>query len=176
MRQLSTFGTPVLTDAPRSPARGVGEAWTDAPEYPASWIGSSGHTIGQAAAHAHLIARVQSQQLGWRMAVLPFRSVGTPISDGIALGMAEEVSAALSRFRAPRLIATGSASVRACRTACGRRRSGRPSLNTGSRLWSSRHRRLRSLAPFERQRRRERKRQQQPGEIGDERGLSGSHV
>ena len=40
------------------------------------------------------------------MAVLPFRSVGTPIGYGIALGMAEEVSAALSRFRTPRLIAT----------------------------------------------------------------------
>jgi TolB-like protein len=40
------------------------------------------------------------------MAVLPFRSVGTPVGHGIALGMAEEVSAALSRFRAPRLIAT----------------------------------------------------------------------
>jgi TolB-like protein len=45
-------------------------------------------------------------QLGWRMAVLPFRSVGAPIGHGIALGMAEEISAALSRFRAPRVIAT----------------------------------------------------------------------
>jgi TolB-like protein len=49
---------------------------------------------------------IPSQQLGWRMTVLPFRSVGTPVGHGIALGMAEEVSAALSRFRAPRLIAT----------------------------------------------------------------------
>jgi TolB-like protein len=40
------------------------------------------------------------------MAVLPFRSVGEPVGRGIALGMAEEVSAALARFRAPRLIAT----------------------------------------------------------------------
>lgn len=40
------------------------------------------------------------------MAVLPFRSVGEPVGQGIALGMAEEVSAGLSRFRAPRLIAT----------------------------------------------------------------------
>lgn len=40
------------------------------------------------------------------MAVLPFRSVGEQIGHGIALGMAEEVSAALCRFRAPRLIAT----------------------------------------------------------------------
>lgn len=40
------------------------------------------------------------------MAVLPFRNVGTPVGHGIALGMAEEVSAGLSRFRAPRLIAT----------------------------------------------------------------------
>lgn len=40
------------------------------------------------------------------MAVLPFRSLGAPVGHGIALGMAEEVSAALARFRAPRLIAT----------------------------------------------------------------------
>ena len=45
-------------------------------------------------------------QLGWRMAVLPFRNLGAPIEYGIALGMAEEVSAALARFRIPRLIAT----------------------------------------------------------------------
>ena len=49
---------------------------------------------------------VADHQLGWRMAVLPFRSLGAPIGRGIALGMAEEVSAALSRFRAPRLVAT----------------------------------------------------------------------
>jgi TolB-like protein len=49
---------------------------------------------------------IPDHQLGWRMAVLPFRSVGAPVNYGIALGMAEEVSAALSRFRAPRLIAT----------------------------------------------------------------------
>jgi TolB-like protein len=40
------------------------------------------------------------------MAVLPFRSAGSPIGYGIALGMAEEVSAALSCFRAPRMMAT----------------------------------------------------------------------
>lgn len=40
------------------------------------------------------------------MAVLPFRSVGAPVGLGIALGMAEEVSAALCHYRAPRLIAT----------------------------------------------------------------------
>ncbi len=51
-------------------------------------------------------AEIPRERLGWRMAVLPFRSVGTPVGFGIALGMAEEVSAALSRFRAPRLIAT----------------------------------------------------------------------
>lgn len=49
---------------------------------------------------------IPGHQLGWRMAVLPFRSVGEPVGHGIALGMAEEVSAALARFRAPRLIAT----------------------------------------------------------------------
>ncbi len=51
-------------------------------------------------------ADIPSHQLGWRMAVLPFRSLGAPLGRGIALGMAEEVSAALGRFRAPRLIAT----------------------------------------------------------------------
>ena len=53
-----------------------------------------------------LAADIPDHQLGWRMAVLPFRSLGAPIGRGIALGMAEEVSAALGRFRAPRLIAT----------------------------------------------------------------------
>lgn len=52
------------------------------------------------------LEELPKHQLGWRMAVLPFRSVGAPVGHGIALGMAEEVSAALSRFRAPRLIAT----------------------------------------------------------------------
>ena len=47
-------------------------------------------------------ADVPDHQLGWRMAVLPFRSLGAPLGRGIALGMAEEVSAALGRFRAPR--------------------------------------------------------------------------
>jgi TolB-like protein len=51
-------------------------------------------------------ADIPTHQLGWRMAVLPFRSLGAPLGRGIALGMAEEVSAALGRFRAPRLIAT----------------------------------------------------------------------
>ena len=51
-------------------------------------------------------AEVPAHQLGWRMAVLPFRSLGAQLGRGIALGMAEEVSAALGRFRAPRVIAT----------------------------------------------------------------------
>ena len=51
-------------------------------------------------------ADIPTHQLGWRMAVLPFRSLGAPLSRGIALGMAEEVSAALGRFRAPRLVST----------------------------------------------------------------------
>jgi TolB-like protein len=53
-------------------------------------------------------AEIPLHQLGWRMAVLPFRSLGAPIGHGIALGMAEEVSAALGRFRSPRVIATAS--------------------------------------------------------------------
>jgi len=44
-------------------------------------------------------------QLGWRVAVLPFHCIDSPLGQGIALGMAEEISALLSRFRAPRLIA-----------------------------------------------------------------------
>ena len=52
------------------------------------------------------LAEPRRHQLGWRMAVLPFRSVGAPVGHGIALGMAEEISAALSRFCTPRLIAT----------------------------------------------------------------------
>lgn len=45
---------------------------------------------------------------GWRIAVLPFRSLGAPLESGLSLSMAEEISAALARFRMPRLIATGS--------------------------------------------------------------------
>lgn len=52
------------------------------------------------------VADIPAHQLGWRMAVLPFRSLGAPLGRGIALGMAEEVSAALGRFRAPRLVST----------------------------------------------------------------------
>jgi TolB-like protein len=44
----------------------------------------------------------------WRIAVLPFRSLGSQLEGGLSLGMAEEISAALARFRMPRLIATGS--------------------------------------------------------------------
>ncbi len=53
-------------------------------------------------------AELPKHQLGWRMAVLPFRSVGASAGLGIALGMAEEVSAALTRYCAPSLIATAS--------------------------------------------------------------------
>lgn len=45
-------------------------------------------------------------QLGWRVAVLPFRSIDSSLGKGIALGMAEEISVLLTRFRAPHLIAT----------------------------------------------------------------------
>ena len=45
---------------------------------------------------------------GWRIAVLPFRCLGMPAENGLSLGIAEEVSAALAKFRMPRLIATGS--------------------------------------------------------------------
>ena len=51
-------------------------------------------------------AGIPDHQLGWRMAVLPFRSIGAPLGHGIALGMAEEISTALSRFRLPRLVAS----------------------------------------------------------------------
>lgn len=48
------------------------------------------------------------QGQGWRIAVLPFRSLGAPLEGGLSLGMAEEISAAMARYRMPRLIATGS--------------------------------------------------------------------
>ncbi len=38
--------------------------------------------------------------------MLPFQSIGAPFGQGIALGMAEEISTLLARFRAPHLIAT----------------------------------------------------------------------
>lgn len=47
-----------------------------------------------------------AHQLGWRVAVLPFRGIDSPLGGGIALGMAEEISVLLARFRAPHLIAT----------------------------------------------------------------------
>ena len=52
------------------------------------------------------VAEAESQ--GWRITVLPFRCLGIPVESGLSLGMAEEVSAALAKFRMPRLIATGS--------------------------------------------------------------------
>jgi TolB-like protein len=45
---------------------------------------------------------------GWRIAALPFRSLGAPMEGGLSLGMAEEISAAMARFRMPRLVATSS--------------------------------------------------------------------
>ena len=53
-------------------------------------------------------AEILKHQLGWRMAVLPFRAAGSPAAHSIAFGMAEEISAAVSRFRSPRLMATAS--------------------------------------------------------------------
>ena len=51
---------------------------------------------------------VQGRGRGWRMAVLPFRSLGPLLQGSFSLGMAEEISSALARFRMPRLIATSS--------------------------------------------------------------------
>jgi TolB-like protein len=45
-------------------------------------------------------------QLGWRMAVLPFHCMGDTAGHALGLGMAEEISGALSRFCAARLIST----------------------------------------------------------------------
>jgi TolB-like protein/Flp pilus assembly protein TadD len=67
--------------------------------------GVSVQVMGSAAITS-VLAELPRHQLGWRMAVLPFRALGEPVGHGIALGMAEEISAALARFRAPRLIAT----------------------------------------------------------------------
>jgi TolB-like protein len=50
-------------------------------------------------------ADIPQHQLGWRMAVLPFHSTDGVIGVKIAFGMAEEISAAVSRFRSPRLLA-----------------------------------------------------------------------
>ncbi len=60
------------------------------------------------AARAALPLSEDGAGTGWRIAVLPFRSLGAPLEGGLSLGMAEEISAALARFRMPRLIATGS--------------------------------------------------------------------
>src|ERR1700722_6789153 len=65
-----------------------------------------GHDCSGRGVTLSLTVEIASRQLGWSMAVLPFRSAGSPIGYGIALGMAEEVSAALSCFRAPRMMAT----------------------------------------------------------------------
>ena len=51
-------------------------------------------------------SEIAKHQLGWRMAILPFRSVGAPGGYEIAFGMAEEISASIARFRSPRLMAT----------------------------------------------------------------------
>lgn len=53
-----------------------------------------------------MLAEFPRNQLGWRMAVLPFRGTGRTAGLGMALGMAEEVSATLSNFCAPHLVAT----------------------------------------------------------------------
>ena len=52
------------------------------------------------------MSRLAGHQLGWRLAVLPFCDLGMASGLGMALGMAEELSAALTRFCAPSLIAT----------------------------------------------------------------------
>ena len=49
-----------------------------------------------------------SGQEGWRIAVLPFRSLGVPVESGLSLSMAEEISAEMARFRMPRIVATAS--------------------------------------------------------------------
>ncbi len=54
------------------------------------------------------VAGESSQGRGWRMAVLPFRSLGPLHQESFSLGIAEEISSALARFRMPRLIATSS--------------------------------------------------------------------
>src|SRR5579863_5824282 len=70
-----------------------------------------------------MLTELRPHQLGWRLAVLPFRSTGTSTSLGIAFGMAEEISATLARFGLPRLIATasfgdGSGPIANVRTLC----------------------------------------------------------
>ena len=55
-----------------------------------------------------MMAEHPRHQLGWRLAVLPFRSLGVSAGLGIALGVAEEISGAMTRFQSPSLIATAS--------------------------------------------------------------------
>ncbi len=52
------------------------------------------------------LSDIALHQLGWRMAVLPFHCMGDTTGHALGLGMAEEISGALSRFRGPRLIST----------------------------------------------------------------------
>jgi TolB-like protein len=52
------------------------------------------------------LSDIALHQLGWRMAVLPFHCTGDTAGHALGLGMAEEISGALSGFRGPRLIST----------------------------------------------------------------------
>jgi TolB-like protein/Tfp pilus assembly protein PilF len=52
------------------------------------------------------LSDIALHQLGWRIAVLPFHCMGDAAGHALGLGMAEEISGALSRFRGPRLIST----------------------------------------------------------------------
>ena len=51
---------------------------------------------------------VHKSLLGWRLAVLPFRAASTSDSYRIAFGMSEEISALISRYGLPRLVAPAS--------------------------------------------------------------------
>lgn len=90
----------------------AGEERPYAPARPAAQEGGRPTLVAEPAQQAGPGQGVQATKAedaghgqGWRIAVLPFRSLGAPV-DGLSLSMPEEVSAALARFRMPRLIAT----------------------------------------------------------------------
>ena len=91
---------PIAAPAPRTtspmwPKRSAGAGWD---------FGAAGsdHRFPDVFASS---MEVHKSLLGWRMAVLPFRAAGGKDSHSIAFGMSEEISALISRFRSPRLVA-----------------------------------------------------------------------
>jgi TolB-like protein/Tfp pilus assembly protein PilF len=68
--------------------------------------GHSSHSLVPSVNDVSNLSDSALHQLGWRMAVLPFHCTGDTAGHALGLGMAEEISGALSGFRGPRLIST----------------------------------------------------------------------